>query len=295
EPEGRISPEDTGIWNGEQVRAWQPITRFVEEHGSVPGIQLAHAGKKASTASPWNGGGTVMPENGGWSVVWSSSEESFAEGWLRPTALDRQGLDRVRSAFREGAARSLEAGFKLAEVHAAHGYLLHQFLSPLMNRRTDEYGGSLENRMRFPLEVIREVREVWPAELPLFVRISATDWAEGGWDVNQSITFARECKALGVDLIDCSSGGAVMGAKIEIGPGYQVPFASTIRSGADIPTGAVGLITEPHHAEEIVLEGKADLVHLAREMLRDPYWPRRAGKELGVTLDPPAQYGRAWV
>lgn len=294
EAEGRISPEDTGIYNDEQTEAWARIVRFIESQGSVPGIQLAHAGRKASTNSSWNGGGASTPEQGGWSPIYSSSSEAFNEGWQVPVALDEGGLQRVRDAFRDATIRSLEAGFKVVEIHAAHGYLLHQFLSPLVNRRGDAYGGSLENRMRFPLEIVRIVREAWPDDLPLLIRISATDWAEGGWDLDQSIEFCKEVKRLGADLIDCSSGGAIHNAKIEIGPGYQVPFAEAIRREAGIATGAVGLITEPMQAEEIVGSGKADLVLLARELLRDPYWPRRAAKELGADIVAPKQYGRAW-
>jgi 2,4-dienoyl-CoA reductase-like NADH-dependent reductase (Old Yellow Enzyme family) len=308
EADGRISPADTGLYNDEQQAAWAGIARFIEEHGSVPGIQLAHAGRKASTAAPWLGGGPVSVENGGWSPIWSSSPIPFIEGWQEPVGLDLAGLDRVRAAWVEATRRSFEAGFKVVEIHAAHGYLLHQFLSPLSNKRDDPYGGSLENRMRFPLEVVSLVRDAWPSELPLFVRISATDWVEGGWDLSQSILFAKECKRLGVDVIDCSSGGAVAGVKfvprpaapslpagaIEIGPGYQVPFAEAIRREAGIAVGAVGLITEPSHAEEIVSSGAADLVLLARELLRDPYWPRRAAKELGAEIEAPPQYARAW-
>ncbi|HVT13056.1 MAG TPA: NADH:flavin oxidoreductase/NADH oxidase [Fimbriimonadaceae bacterium] len=294
EASGRISPDDTGIWNDAQEAAWAPIVRFIEAQGSVPGIQLAHSGRKGSTAAPWKGGGPVSAESGGWSPIWSSSSFAFTDGWQTPAALDEAGLDRVRDAFREAALRSLRAGFKTVEIHAAHGYLLHQFLSPLVNRREDEYGGSLENRMRFPLEIVSIVRETWPEELPVMVRISATDWVEGGWDLEQSIAFCIECRKRGVDVIDCSSGGAVPGASIPLGPGYQVPFAEAIRKEAGMMTGAVGLITEPGQAEEIVVSGKADLIVMARELLRDPYWPRRAAKELGETIPAPNQYARAW-
>jgi 2,4-dienoyl-CoA reductase-like NADH-dependent reductase (Old Yellow Enzyme family) len=216
------------------------------------------------------------------------------DGWHVPAALDDAELDRVRDAFRDATQRSLAAGFEVIEIHAAHGYLLHQFLSPLVNQRGDEYGGGLQDRMRFPLEIVSLVRKEWPEHLPLIVRISATDWTEGGWDLAQSISFARECKRIGVDMIDCSSGGTVAGAKIEIGPGYQVPFAEAVRRDAEIATGAVGMITGAQQADEIIREGKADAVLLARELLRDPYWPRRAAQELGVSIPTPNQYARAW-
>jgi 2,4-dienoyl-CoA reductase-like NADH-dependent reductase (Old Yellow Enzyme family) len=293
EPAGRISPADTGIWNDEQAAAWSRIAAFITEQGSVPGIQLAHAGRKSSTAPPWIGG-VVPPEEGGWSPVWSSSAVPFAEQSPTPVALDDEGLARVRKAFATATTRSFEAGFRLIEIHAAHGYLLHQFLSPLVNRRDDCYGGSLGNRMRFPLEVVSAVREAWPQDLPLIVRISATDWVEGGWDLAQSIEFAARCKSLGVDAIDCSSGGAVSGVSIPVASGYQTPFAEAIRHAAQMPTLAVGLITEARQAEEILAEGKADLVELARELLRDPYWTVRAARELGGQVQAPKQYLRAW-
>jgi len=294
EADGRISPQDTGIYNDEQLAAWAGIAAFVAGQGSVPGIQLAHAGRKASTGSPWSGIGPARPEQGGWSPIWSSSPVPFADGWQTPAALDEAGLDRVRCAWKDATVRSWKAGFKVIEIHAAHGYLIGQFLSPLVNQRNDIYGGSLENRMRFPLEIVSIVRETWPEELAIFVRISCTDWAEGGWDIEQSIVFAKECKKLGIEAIDCSSGGTVPWAKVEIGPGYQAPFAEAIRREAGISTAAVGMITEPRQAEEILAEGKADLIVLARELLRDPYWPRRAAKELGATIPMPPQYARAW-
>lgn len=294
EAAGRISPDDTGIYTDDQARAWAGIAAFIHAQGSVPGIQLAHAGRKAGTAAPWKGGRPVPLEEGGWAPIWSSSALPFADGWAVPVALDEVGLEQVRTAFRDATRRSLESGFKVVEIHAAHGYLLHQFLSPLVNRRDDEYGGSLQNRMRFPLEIVRIVREEWPEDLPLWVRISATDWVDGGWDVAQSIVFSKECRALGVDVIDCSSGGAVPNAKIEVGPGYQVPFAEAIRREAEILTAAVGLITKPEQAEAILAGGRADFVILGRELLRDPYWPRRAARELGVEVPPPNQYARAW-
>ncbi len=295
EADGRISPADTGIYTDEQMAAWSRIAGFIEGEGSVPGIQLAHAGRKAGTAPPWLGGHLVAPADGGWETVWSSSALPFSEGYATPRELDAAGIQRVIEAFADGARRSLQAGFKVAEIHGAHGYLIHQFLSPLSNQRTDGYGGSLENRMRFALEIAQNVRAIWPENLPVFMRISATDWAEeGGWDLDQSIELCRKLKEIGVDIIDVSSGGTLPRAKIEIGPGYQVPFAERIKRETGILTGAVGMITEPLQAEEIVASGKADLVLLARELLRDPYWPRRAAKELGFELQAPKQYGRAW-
>jgi 2,4-dienoyl-CoA reductase-like NADH-dependent reductase (Old Yellow Enzyme family) len=295
EPDGRISPDDTGIYNDEQVEAWARIVRFIEQEGSVAGIQLAHAGRKASMSVSWKGGKFAGTADGGWAPIWSSSPLQFAEGYGVPVALDEAGIQRVLQAFRDSAERSLRAGFKVVEIHGAHGYLINQFLSPLSNERTDQYGGSFENRIRFPLEVISAVRSVWPDDLPVFLRISATDWVdEGGWDLDQSVDFCRRAKDLGVDLIDVSSGGGVATAQIAVGPGYQVPFAERIRRESDVMTGAVGMITEPVQAEEIVASGKADMVLLARELLRDPYWPRRAAAELGFTLESPKQYRRAW-
>jgi len=291
-PEGRISPQDTGLWNQAQVDAWQPINRFVTAQGAIAGVQLAHAGRKASTLRPWEGNGPVTDEQG-WSTV-APSALAFDDGWQVPQALDQAGIDKVVDDFRAAARRSLEAGFQLIELHAAHGYLLHQFLSPLSNQRTDGYGGSFENRTRLVREVVVAVREVWPAELPLWLRISATDWTEGGWDAAQSVALAQQVKSLGVDLIDVSTGGLVPHAKIPVGPGYQVPFAARVRGGAQIATGAVGLITEPQQAADVIERGEADLVLIARESLRDPYFPRRAAKELGAAIDAPVQYGRAW-
>ncbi len=294
EADGRISPADTGIYTDEQVAAWKRINDFIEQEGSVPGIQLAHAGRKASMSSPWIGRGQATPDEGGWNTVWAPSAIRFHDSYPLPIALDQPGIDRIIEAFRVGARRSLEAGFKVAEIHGAHGYLIHQFLSPLSNLRTDDYGGSRDNRMRFPLAIVAAVREVWPDDLPVFIRISATDWVEGGWSIDESVEFCKRVKALGVDLFDVSSGGLSMDQKIAVGPAYQVPFAERIRSEAEIPTGAVGLITEPHQAEQILKSGQADLIFLARELLRDPYWPRRAAKELGFELKAPKQYGRAW-
>jgi 2,4-dienoyl-CoA reductase-like NADH-dependent reductase (Old Yellow Enzyme family) len=292
-PEGRISPDDLGIWKDEHIEILSRITAFIREHGSVAGIQLAHAGRKASTAAPWNGGKAVAVADGGWSPVYAPSAIPFADGYHTPVALDKRGIRRVVSAFADAAGRSLEAGFEVIEIHAAHGYLLHEFLSPLSNTRTDEYGGSFENRTRLLCEVIEAVRAEWPDTLPLFVRISATDWVEDGWDIEQSVALARAIAPLGVDLIDCSTGGKVGRVHIPLGPGYQVPFAERVRKESGVRTGAVGLITHARQADEIVCDGKADLVFLAREELRDPYFPFHAAKELGAHIEWPKQYLRA--
>ncbi len=293
-PEGRISPEDAGIWNDAQRDAWQPIAAFVAAHGAVAAIQLAHAGRKASTFAPWRGRGKVTPEQGGWQVV-APSGHAFNESYPLPHEMSVADIRGVIDAFAAAAKRSLEAGFQVVEIHAAHGYLAHQFLSPLSNLRQDAYGGSLENRMRFALEVSAAVREVWPPSLPVFTRISATDWKDGGWDVAQSIAFAQASKRIGIDLIDVSSGGAVADAQMTVRPGYQVPFARAIREGAAIATGAVGLITDAVQAEQIVADGNADCVFLARALLCDPYWPLHAATELGVAVEWPDQYKRAAV
>ena len=291
-PEGRISPADLGIWSDAHVEGLRRCTRFIREHGALAGIQLAHAGRKASTAAPWLGGGHVPGESGGWRPV-APSPAPFRPGDPPPRALDRAEIAAVIDGFAAAARRALTAGFQVVELHAAHGYLLHEFLSPLSNHRDDEYGGSLDNRVRLVLEVTRAVRDVWPADLPLFVRISATDWADGGWDLEQSIELCRRLAPLGVDLVDCSSGGLVPGVRIPSGPGYQVGFAERIRREAGIPTGAVGLITSPEQADAIVAAGRADVVFLARQLLRDPYWPLRAAKALGVPAPWPVQYLRA--
>jgi 2,4-dienoyl-CoA reductase-like NADH-dependent reductase (Old Yellow Enzyme family) len=290
---GRITPNDTGIWNDAQVEAWRPITRFIAAQGAIPGVQLAHAGRKASAHRPWEGGGALTAEQGAWTTV-APSALPFDIGWPAPQALDEAGIRQIVAEFRAAAQRALAAGFRLVELHAAHGYLLHQFLSPLSNRRTDDYGGGFEGRTRLVREVVAAVREVWPAELPLWLRISATDWAEGGWQVEDSVRLAERVKPLGVDLIDVSSGGLVPHVKIPLAPGYQVPFAAQIRHEAGIATGAVGLITESEQAEGILAGGAADVVLIARESLRDPYFPRRAAAELGAKIDAPAQYQRAW-
>ena len=288
-PEGRISPQDLGIWQDAHVEMLSRVAGFIRTQKRASGIQLAHAGRKGSTARPWEGHGAVVP---GWQPV-GPTTEPFADGYPVPSALDADGIAGIVTAFAEAAGRAVAAGFDVVEVHAAHGYLLHEFLSPLSNTRDDAYGGSFDNRIRFCLDVVDAVRAVWPERLPVFVRISATDWVDGGWDIEQSIELARRLKSRGVDLIDCSSGGNVAAARIPIAPGYQVPFAERIRREADIPTGAVGLITEATQANAIVAEGRADCVLLARELLRDPYWPLHAARELGVAMDWPAQYLRA--
>ena len=293
EARGRISPGDTGIYEDSHIASWRPIAEFVRSQGAVPGIQLAHAGRKASVTPPWEGGRAIARKEGGWVPV-APSAITFDEGFAMPDALGAEAIREIVHAFSKAAARALSAGFEVLEVHAAHGYLLHQFLSPLCNMRTDEYGGAFENRIRLTLQVVQAVRKVWPQRLPLFVRLSASDWKEGGWDLPQTIELSRRLKALGVDLIDVSSGGAVPGVKIPLGPGYQVQFAESIRKQARIATGAVGLITEAAQAEAILAGEQADLIFLAREMLRDPYWPRRAAKILGEKIKPPVQYERAW-
>lgn len=289
---GRISPGDTGIWSDAHTEAWRPVARFIKAQGAVPGIQIAHAGRKASTDAPWRGGKPLNASQGGWRPI-APSAVPFDEGHPVPKEMARDDIAEVTTQFAEAARRSLAAGFEVIEIHMAHGYLLHEFLSPLSNRRKDEYGGSLENRMCLPLEVARAVRNVWPASLPVFVRISATDWVDGGWDLPQSVELARRLNEVGVDLIDCSTGGVVPHVRIPVGPGYQVPFASAIRREAGIATGAVGMITEPEQAEQIIAEGEADAVLIARAFLRDPYWPLQAAKALGVQVPFPVQYGRA--
>jgi 2,4-dienoyl-CoA reductase-like NADH-dependent reductase (Old Yellow Enzyme family) len=290
-PEGRITAWDSGIWSAAHADAFRPIVDFIHAQGSVAGIQIAHAGRKASTDKPWRGGRVIAEGPDSWTPV-APSAISFRDGDPVPHALTTGEIDEVVDQFVRAARLALRAGFRVLEIHAAHGYLLHEFLSPLCNTRDDEYGGSLENRMRLPLRVAQAVRDVWPPELPLFVRISASDWAEGGWDLDQSVELSARLRDLGVDLIDCSSGGAVPHAKIELGPGYQVPFAKAIRERAQIATGAVGLITDAKQAEAIVSDGAADAVLLARQLLRDPYFPLHAAKELGVDAKWPDQYGR---
>ncbi|HEY3266817.1 MAG TPA: NADH:flavin oxidoreductase/NADH oxidase [Armatimonadota bacterium] len=291
-PIGRITPDDTGIWNDEQAAGWAPIARFLRENGASPGIQLAHAGRKASCLAPWKGSGSVPPEAGGWEPE-APSATPFAPDYAAPRAMTSADIARLVEEFRAATTRALAAGFEVVEIHMAHGYLLHQFLSPLSNRRSDEFGGSLENRMRLPLLVVDAVRAALPERLPLFVRISATDWADGGWDLAQSLTLARRARDRGVDLVDCSSGGLVPYAKIPAEAGYQVGFAAALRREARIATGAVGLILTPEQAEGIVARGDADAVLLARPFLRDPYWPLHAADALGAATPWPVQYERA--
>ncbi len=292
---GRISPQDLGLWDDAQIEMLARITRFLDGQGAVPGIQLAHAGRKASTRRPWSDGKVTVPAaDGGWpGDVWAPSAVPFSDAYPRPQALDEDGIRGIGEAFGAAASRALEAGFRIIEIHAAHGYLLHEFLSPLSNRREDAWGGSFENRIRLLLDVVDRVRTVWPERLPLAVRISSTDWAEGGWDLDQSVELARTLREHGVDIVDASSGGLVPGVRIPVGPGYQVPFAERIRQDADIPTASVGMITEPHQADEIVRKGRADLVLLAREMLRGPHWALLAAHELGEEGPWPPQYLRA--
>src|SRR5690349_11132749 len=272
-PEGRISPQDLGIWKDEHVAELARIVRFIDAQGAVAGMQLAHAGRKASTQRPWDGNRVLAPGEGGFRPILAPSALPFRPEDPAPEALHAKGIARIVKAFGDAAGRALQAGFRVLELHAAHGYLLHEFLSPLANRRADAYGGSFENRIRALLEVTREVRSRWPERLPLFVRISATDWAEGGWDIEQSVELSRRLSRLGVDLIDCSSGGMVPGVKIPVGPGYQATFAERIRREAAVKTGAVGLIRSADQAEHVLRSGQADVVILARQLLRDPYWP----------------------
>ena len=290
---GRISPGDTGIWNDRQAEAWAPIAVFITAQGAVAGMQLAHAGRKASTDAPWRGGKALAPAQGGWTPV-APSARAFSAASPQPLALEAEAIAGVIADFAAAAARSRDAGFQLLEVHAAHGYLLHEFLSPLANARDDRYGGSFDNRIRLLCEVLGAIRRVWPERLPLWLRISATDWVEGGWDIEQSIELARVVASLGVDLIDVSSGGLVPDVQVPIGPGYQVAFAARVRREAAIATGAVGMITEPEQAERIIAGGEADIVLLAREMLRDPYFPLHAARRLGASIEAPDQYRRAW-
>lgn len=293
-PEGRISPSDAGIWSEAHAEAYQRISKFIHSQGAVPAIQLAHAGRKASTARPWEGGKKVDIENGGWHVI-APSTLAFADTYPTPRAMTIEDITRVTNDFVVAAQRSLIAGFEVIELHMAHGYLMHEFLSPLSNARTDEHGGSLENRMRLPLTIAREVRSVVPNDVPLFVRISATDWAEGGWDLAQAIEFCRRLKEIGIDLIDVSSGGNVKHQQIPVAPNFQVPFAKEIRAQVGIATGAVGLITEAKQAEAILQNGEADAIFMAREFLRDPYFPFRAAQELNASAAIPNQYLRAFA
>jgi len=293
-PDGRITPGCTGLWSDEQVEPFARIARFLTEHGAVAGLQLAHAGRKASADLPWNGGAHLTEAQGGWETI-APSALAFGDNLPRvPRAMTEADIARVQNDFVAAARRALAAGFNWLELHAAHGYLFNEFLSPLTNQRTDRYGGSFENRTRLLLDTTRAVRRVWPDHLPLAVRISAIDWKDGGWRIEDSVALAKQLKAEGVDLIDCSLGGLVPDAEIKATPGYQVPFAEKVRHGANIATAAVGFITEPQQAEDIVRSGQADVVLLAREFLRDAYWPVHAARALNHQLTPPIQYARAW-
>lgn len=292
-PEGRISLGCTGLWNDAQIEPMARIARFVQGQGAIAGIQIGHAGRKASTQVPWEGRNALSVEEGSWPTV-APSALPFDPRWPVPRALTIDEIRQYVESFALAAKRALAAGFQVLELHGAHGYLINQFLSPLTNQRDDIYGGSFENRTRFLREVIAAVRQVWPEQFPLFLRISASDWADGGWTVEDSVALALIVKTLGVDLIDCSSGGVVSHAKMQVGPGYQVPFADAVRRGAGIATAAVGMITEPQQAEEIISSGQADIVLLARELLRNPYWPIHAARALGGAVRIPNQYARAF-
>jgi 2,4-dienoyl-CoA reductase-like NADH-dependent reductase (Old Yellow Enzyme family) len=292
-PEARITPGDLGLWSDDHVHMLARITDFLKANGSVPAIQLAHAGRKASMVPPWEKTRTAAPSEGGWTNVVAPSAERFHDTYPLPNALDRAGMDKIVADFTAATHRAAHAGFLIVELHAAHGYLLNEFLSPLSNTRTDVYGGTLANRARFPLEVIRAVRAAFPAHLPVWVRVSAVDWVEGGLSIDDTIALTRLFQAEGIDLLDVSSGGNDHRQQIPVGPGYQVAFAESIRRETGLPTGAVGLITEPAQADQIVRSGQADLVLLARELLRDPYWPLRAAAALHQPESWPVQYERA--
>lgn len=294
-PEGRISPEDLGIYKDEHIEKYKQITAFILSQNAFPGIQLAHAGRKASTSAPWQGNRKLTLDEGGWRTVAPSAIRYHEDEALPPIELDKQGIEKVIADFKTAARRAHEACYKVLEIHAAHGYLIHEFLSPLCNTRTDEYGGSFENRIRLLLEIIEAVKTEWPVDLPLFVRISGTDWAEGGWDVDQSIVLAKRLKESGVDVVDCSSGGAVSHQQIPVGPNYQVPIAERVKKEAHICTAAIGLITEPEQAEDILKNGQADLVFFGRASLRNPYLPLTFAHELHADIIWPKQYERAHI
>lgn len=291
-PEGRISPDDLGIWKDEHIEKLQQITSFIKAQNAVAGIQLAHAGRKASTHAPWKGSGEVKADAGGWQTV-SASAIPFSDTYPKPVALDENGIKKVITDFGKAAKRALEAGFEVIEIHAAHGYLIHQFLSPLSNSRVDQYGGSFENRIRLLLEIVAEIKTVWPEELPLFTRISATDWAEGGWNDDDAVNLAKILKENGVDVIDTSTGGLVSYAKISVGPAYQLPFATRVKEETGIITGTVGMITEAAQAETILVSQDADLIFMARELLRNPYFPLLSGPKLHENVSWPSQYERS--
>jgi 2,4-dienoyl-CoA reductase-like NADH-dependent reductase (Old Yellow Enzyme family) len=294
EPRGRISPADLGIYSDAHIEMLTRITRFLREHGAVPGIQIAHAGRKGSTRVPWEGGAVIPESEGGWQTV-APSAIPFRPGEPAPAELSKEEIGAMVEAFAAATRRAAAAGFQVVEIHGAHGYLINEFLSPLSNHRTDEYGGTFDGRIRFALEVAAAVRSAWPDSLPLFMRISAIDWMEGGWQIEDSVELARRLGPLGIDLIDCSSGGIVPQARIQVGPSYQTPFAGRIRRDAGVLTGAVGMITEPAQADGILRAGQADMVLLAREFLRNPYWPLHAAKALGAAAPLPKQYGRAFA
>ncbi|MDR3609772.1 MAG: NADH:flavin oxidoreductase/NADH oxidase [Ignavibacteriaceae bacterium] len=291
-PEGRISPEDAGIWNDQQADAYKNITNFIISQNSIPGIQLAHAGRKGSTYSPWKGAGEVHKEEGGWQTI-SPSPVHFAENYPTPREMDKKDIQMVIGDFGRGAERAIIAGYKLIELHMAHGYLVHEFLSPLSNLRKDNYGGSLDNRCRFAVEIAKEVRETIPKDFPLFARISSSDWVEGGWGIEDSVELSKKLKEAGVDLIDCSSGGNAPKVLIPTGPGYQIPFSERIKKESGILTGGIGFITSPEQADHIIRTEQADIVLLAREILRNPYWPLHAANVLKADIEWPKQYERA--
>lgn len=291
-PEGRISPDDAGIWNELQMEAYKRITGFITSQNSIPGIQLAHAGRKGSTYSPWKGTGEVRREVGGWQT-YSPSPVHFTDNYPNPKEMDKSDIKKVVDDFGEAAKRSIKAGFRLIELHMAHGYLVHEYLSPLSNLRKDEYGGSIENRCRFAIEIANKVRGIVPKDFPLFARISSSDWVEGGWGVEDSVYLSKRLKDAGIDLIDCSSGGNAPKATIPIGPGYQITFSEKIKKEADILTGGIGFITSPEQADQIIRTSQADIVLLAREILRNPYWPLFAAKILKADVEWPKQYERA--
>ena len=294
-PEGRITPADLGIWSDQHIEMLSKITALLKDAGAVPGIQLAHAGRKASCARPWEGGKPLAEAQGGWRPVFAPSAIPFDGSSPTPEALDSEGLERIKQSFVNAAKRALNAGFQVIEIHAAHGYLLHEFLSPFSNQRGDEYGGSFDNRIRLLIEVVQAVRNAISERCPLWVRISATDWAAGGWDVDQSVLLSQKLKICGVDVVDCSSGGAVPGVRVPMGPGYQTPFCDRIRQEAEIATAAVGLITSSEQADHVLRTKQADIVLLGRELLRDPYWVHKAAKILGADAHSfPVQYQRAW-
>ncbi len=291
-PEGRITPEDLGLWKNEHITKLKSITSFIQAQGSLYGIQLAHAGRKASHAAPWKGGKQLALQEGGWQSF-APSAVSFVDGTVAPQALTEEGINQVIEDFKNATVRAVEVGYDVVEIHAAHGYLIHEFLSPLSNKRNDQFGGEFENRIRLLLHIVKNIREVWSHNKPLFVRISASDWAPGGWSIDESVMLAKILKQEGVDVIDCSSGGVVPHQKISLGPGYQVPFADRIKKEANVLTAAVGLITSVDQAEEILTSGNADLILMAREFLRDPYFPMHAAKHLGENMIWPVQYDRA--